>query len=204
LWSDRIDTSAADIIVVQDTIAQRIVEGLSVELSPAEQEGIVRAARRNPVAYEQSLRGRDLFARFIFRTLSRDDCDSAIEHFERAIQLDPNFALAYDGLGACYVNRVFKGFGGAEDYERAEAAFGKALAIDGNIVEARMLMVFVYLWRGEKQKARDEVERARREAPNEPVVHFVKALLHRLDGEYGRALRSYDRLVRLDLAAHVV
>ena len=204
LWSDRIDTSAADIIVVQDTIAQRIVEGLRVELSPAEEAGIAKSSTQNPVAYEQYLRGRDLFARFIFRTLSRDDCDRAIEHFERAIQLDPNFALAHDGLGACYVNRVFKGFGGAEDYERAETAFNKALAIDPNIVEARMLMVFVYLWRGEKQKARDEVSRARNEAPNEPVVHFVKAMLHRLDGEYGRALRSYDRLVRLDPAAHVV
>ena len=204
LWSDRIDTAASDIIVLQDTIAQRIVEGLRVELSPAEQDGIAKASTQNPVAYEQYLRGRDLFARFIFRTLSRDDCDSAIEHFERAIQLDPNFALAHDGLGACYVNRVFKGFGGAEDYERAEAAFKKALAIDPNIIEARMLMVFVYLWRGEKQKARDEVNRARNEAPNEPVVHFVKAMLHRLDGEYGRALRSYDRLVRLDPAAHVV
>jgi serine/threonine-protein kinase len=204
LWSDRIDTAAADIIVLQDTIAQRIVEGLRVELSPAEEAGIAKSSTQNPVAYEQYLRGRDLFARFIFRTLSRDDCDSAIEHFERAIQLDPNFALAYDGLGACYVNRVFKGFGGAEDYERAEAAFNKALAIDPNLFEARMLMVFVYLWRGQKQKARDEVNRARNEAPNEPVVHFVKAMLHRLDGEYGRALRSYDRLVRLDPAAHVV
>jgi serine/threonine-protein kinase len=204
LWSDRIDTAASDIIVLQDTIAQRIVEGLSVELSPHEQVGTGKASTRNPAAYEQYLRGRDLFARFIFRTLLEDDCDSAIEHFERAIQLDPNFALAYDGLGACYVNRVFKGFGGSEDYERAEAAFTKALAIDPNIIEARMLMVFVYLWRGQKQKARDEVARARREAPNEPVVHFVKALLHRLDGEYGRALRSYDRLVRLDPAAHVV
>ncbi|HZI60825.1 MAG TPA: protein kinase [Pyrinomonadaceae bacterium] len=204
LWSDRIDTAASDIIVVQDTIAQRIVEGLRVELSPAEEAGIAKSSTQNPVAYEQYLRGRDLFARFIFRTLSRDDCDGAIEHFERAIQLDPNFALAHDGLGACYVNRVFKGFGGAEDYERAEAAFNKALAIDPKIIEARMLMVFVYLWRGEKQKARDEVSRARNEAPNEPVVHFVKAMLHRLDGEYGRALRSYDRLVRLDPAAHVV
>lgn len=204
LWSDRIDTAASDIIVVQDTIAQRIVEGLRVELSPAEEAGIAKSLTQNPVAYEQYLRGRDLFARFIFRTLSRDDCDSAIEHFERAIQLDPNFALAHDGLGACYVNRVFKGFGGAEDYERAEAAFNKALAIDPKIIEARMLMVFVYLWRGEKQKARDEVNRARNEAPNEAVVHFVKAMLHRLDGEYGRALRSYDRLVRLDPAAHVV
>src|SRR4026209_2141578 len=204
LWSDRIDTAASDIIVLQDTIAQRIVEGLRVELSPAEQVGIGKAATQNPAAYEQYLRGRDLFARFIFRTLSEDDCDGAIAHFERAIQLDPNFALAHDGLGACHVNRVFKGFGGAEDYERAEKAFTKALSIDPNMFEARMLMVFVYLWRGNKQKAREEVSRTRREAPNEPVVHFVRALLHRLDGEYGRALRSYDRLVRLDPAAHVV
>ncbi len=204
LWSDRIDTAASDIIVLQDTIAQRIVEGLRVELSPAEQVVISKASTQNPAAYEQYLRGRDLFARFIFRTLSPDDCAGAIDHFEHAIQLDQSFALAYDGLGACYVNRVFKGFGGSEDYERAEAAFNKALAIDPNIIEARMLMVFIYLWRGEKQKARDEVNRARSEAPNEPVVHFVKAMLHRLDGEYGRALRSYDRLVRLDPAAHVV
>ena len=204
LWSDRIETTASDIITLQDTIAQRIVEGLRVELSPAEQSGIAKAATQDPAAYEQYLRGRDLFARFIFRTLSREDCDAAIAHFERAIELDPEFALAHDGIGACYVNRVFKGFGGAEDYERAEEAFNKALAIDPNIFEARMLLVFVYLWRGKKEKAWEEVNRARREAPNEPVVHFVKALLHRLNGEYGRALHSYDRLVRLDPAAHVV
>ena len=204
LWSDRIDTAASDIIALQDTIAQRIVEGLRLELSPSEQVGTGKASTRNPAAYEQYLRGRDLFARFIFRSLSESDCAEAILHFERAIELDPNFALAYDGLGAAYVNRVFKGFGGSEDYEQAEEAFAKALAIDGNIFEARMLMVFIYLWRGEKQKARQEVNRTRKEAPNEAVVYFVKAMLHRLDGEYSRALRSYDRLVRLDPAAHVV
>jgi len=204
LWSDRIDTSASDIIALQDTIAQRIVEGLSVELSPSEQVGTGKASTKNPAAYEQYLRGRDLFARFIFRTLSDEDCAEAIKHFERAIDLDPQFALAYDGLGACYVNRVFKGFGGSEDYEQAEEAFRKALAIDSKILEARMLMVFVYLWRGEKEKARGAVNQTRKEAPNEAVVYFVKAMLHRLDGEYRRALRSYDRLVRLDPAAHVV
>lgn len=204
LWSDRIDTSAADIIAVQDTIAQRIVEGLSLELSHAEQAGMAKPATQNAAAYEQYLRGRDLFARFIFRTIDPEDCRAAIEHFQRAIELDPNFAQAHDGLGASYVNRVFKGLGGAEDFERAEAAFGRALAIDPQLIEARMLMVFVYMWRGEKQKAREEVARGRREMPDEAVVHFVKATLHRLDGEYGRALRSYDRLVRLDPAAHVV
>ena len=59
LWSDRIDTSASDIIAVQDTIAQRIVEGLRLELSPAEQDGIAKPSTQNAAAYEQYLRGRD-------------------------------------------------------------------------------------------------------------------------------------------------
>src|SRR6266508_41510 len=129
LWSNRIDTSAADIIAVQDTIAQQIVEGLRLELSPAEQVGLARPSTQDAAAYEQYLRGHDLISRFIFRTTAPEDCDGAIEHFKRAIALDANFALAHDGLGAAYVNRVFKGFGGVEDYERAETAVGKALSL---------------------------------------------------------------------------
>ncbi len=204
IWSDRVDASANDIIAVQDEITKRIVDELRLELSPDEQAGLAQPATVNAEAYEAYLRGRDRFARFIFRSVAAADCDAAIEHFGRAIELDPEFGLAYDGLGACYVNRVFKGLGGAEDFERAETAFNKALTIDSNIIEARMLMVFVYLWRGHKQKAREEVARMRREASNEPVVYFVKATLHRLDGEYDRALRSYDRLVHLDPASFVV
>ena len=204
IWSDRVDASADDIIAVQDEITQRIVDGLRLELSPDEQAGLAQPKTVNAEAYEEFLRGRDRFARFIFRTVSTDDCDAAIQHFNRAIELDPEFALAYDGLGACHVNRVFKGLGGAEDFEQAEKAFNKALSIDPNIIEARMLMVFVLLWRGQKQKAREEVARMRREASSEAVVHFVKATLHRFDGEYDRALRSYDRLVHLDPASFVV
>ena len=204
LWSDRIDAAAEDIIAVQDTIAGRIVEGLRIELTPDEQTDMARRATQNAAAYEEYLRGRDFFGRFIFRTVAPEDCDAAIRHFQRAVELDPSFALAHDGLGACYVNRVFKGLGSAEDFERAETAFNKALAFDAQLIEARMLMVFVYLWRGLKAKARDEVARARRESPNEAVVHFVKATLHRLDGEYSRALRSYHRLAELDPAAQTV
>jgi serine/threonine protein kinase/tetratricopeptide (TPR) repeat protein len=204
LWSDRIDAPADDILAVQDTIAQRIVDGLRIELGSEEQVEMTRGGTRNAAAYEEYLRGRDCFGRFIFRTLAPDDCESAIKHFERAAELDPSFALAHDGIGACYANRVIKGYGGGGDYARAEAAFNRALALDPEITEARMLMVFVYLWHGDKEKARKEVETVRNEAPNEPVVYFVKAVLHRLDGEYDSALRSLERLERLDPAAHVV
>jgi len=204
IWSDRVDASADDVIAVQDEITKSIVDGLRLELSPDEQAELAQPRTVNAEAYDEFLRGRDRFARFIFRTVAAEDCDAAMQHFGRAIELDPDFGLAYDGLGACHVNRVFKGLGGAEDFEKAEAAFNKALSIDPKIIEARMLMVFVLLWRGQKQKARDEVARMRREAPSEAVVHFVKATLHRLDGEYERALRSYDRLVHLDPASFVV
>jgi len=204
IWSDRIDASSDDVIGVQDEITKRIVDGLRLELSPDEQAGLAQSKTVNAEAYEEYLRGRDRFARFIFRTVSAEDCDAAIQHFTRAIELDPEFGLAHDGLGAAHVNRVFKGLGGVEDFEKAEVAFNKALSVDPTMIEARMLMVFVLLWRGQKQKARDEVARARREVPNEAVVYFVKATLHRLDGEYDRALRAYDRLVHLDPAAFVV
>ncbi len=204
LWSDRIDASADDIIALQDTIAERIVEGLKLEHTSVERLTPAAPATRNSAAYEEYLRGRDHFARFLFHTLRPEDCDLAIEHFQRAIALDQSFALAYSGLGACYANRVLKGLGNAEDYELAEEAFNQALELDADVVEARMLMVFVYLARGEKQKARMEVARLRQRAPNEAAVYFVKGAIHRLDGEYDRALRAYDRLARLDPAARVI
>src|ERR1043165_3700868 len=142
IWSDRIDASAEDIIAVQDEITKHIVDGLRLELSPDEEKVLAQPATVNAEAYQEYLRGRDRFARFIFRTVSAEDCEAAIKHFTRAIELDSELPLAHDGLGACYVNRVFKGLGGVEDFENAEAAFNRALQNDPHIAEARMLMVF--------------------------------------------------------------
>src|SRR2546421_12384585 len=173
IWSDRVDATADDIITVQDEITKRIVDGLRLELSPDEEKVLAQPATVNAEAYEEYLRGRDRFARFIFRTVSAADCDAAIAHFGRAIELDPEFGLAYDGLGASHVNRVFKGLGGVEDYEKAETAFGKALSIDPNIVEARMLMVFVLLWRGPEKKKRGRKWPLRQHATQQRRGSFV-------------------------------
>src|SRR5437763_11061842 len=203
IWSDRIDASAEDIFALQDMIAQRIAQGLNVEQQASQAPGAA-ATTRNAAAFEEYLRGRDYFARFLFHTLDAADCDKSVEHFQHASRLDPAFALAHRGLGACFANKVLKGLGGIEDYELAENAFTRALELDPNIVEARILMVFIYLSRGEKRKARAEVARLSKQAPNEPAVYFVKGALHRLDGEYDRALRAFDKLSRLDPAARVV
>jgi serine/threonine-protein kinase len=204
LWSDRIDAVGEDILALQDIIAQRILEGLRLELSTGEQEKLGRRATDNAEAYEEYLRGRDNFGRFIFRTVSNEDCEAAIANFKHALELDPQFALAYSGLGACYANRVFKGMGDAEDYTYAEAAFSKAFKYDANVVEARVLMILIYLSRGEKRKARAEIKILEDQFPNEAPLYFVKGTMHRLDGEYEEAIRAWEKLVRLDPAARVV
>ncbi|HEU4710621.1 MAG TPA: protein kinase [Pyrinomonadaceae bacterium] len=198
LWSERIDADASDIIGVQDTIVQRIVEGLRLELSPDEKVALAKANTENAAASEEYLRGRDCLANFIYHTVEREQLDASIEHFRRAIEIDPNFALAYSALGSSYVNRVLKGLGQSGDHDKAKNAFKKALALDPKLLEARMQMIFIYMTGGQKQKARTEVELLRDEFPNDPGVHFVRAVVARLDGDYERALRSYDRMVKLN------
>jgi serine/threonine protein kinase/tetratricopeptide (TPR) repeat protein len=204
IWSDRLDATTEDIIALQDTIARHIVDGLRLELSPDEKEELAGQPTRNAAAYEEYLRGRDLMGRYIYHTLAKEDVDEAIVHFRKAIELDPTFALAHAALGGCYANRVIKGQGDVEDYERAEEAFSKGLALDPNILEARMHRVFILLSRGQKTRAREEVSRLGYEAPNDVGVHFVKAYLYRLDGDYERALRSLDRMLRLNPSERVV
>ena len=204
LWSDRIDAEGGDILMLQDSIAQRILEGLRLELTDLEAEKLGKRATDNAEAWEEYLRGRDNFGRFIFRTIDADDCDAAMANFKKAIELDPHFALAYSGLGACYANRVFKGLGEPEDYTYAEAAFSKAFFYDQNVVEARVLMVMIYMARGEKKKARSEIELLQKQFPNDAALYFVKGVMHRLDGEYEESLKAFEKLTRLDPAARAV
>ena len=204
LWSDRLDADASDIITVQDSIVSHIVEALRLELSPDEQQHLAKGSTADGAASEAYLRGRHCLGQFIYHTIAREDVDAAIRYFQRAIELDQTFALAYSALGSCYINRVIKGLAESGDHSRAEKAFNQALAIDPGLLEARMHMVFIYLTRGNKQRAREDVESLRQEYPNDVGVHFVRGVLARLDSRYDRALRSYDRMVKLNPAETVV
>lgn len=204
LWGDRIDSEANDIITVQDIIAKRIVDGL--HLTPDSDERISLAAHgsANFQAYQEYLRGRDRVGKYIYHTAAQSDVDAAINHFQRAIELDPKFALAHCALGGCYVQRVLKGAGKLDDVTRARAAFDKGLALDPHIVEARVYMVYVFGFQGEKQKARDAIAKLRQELPNDARVQWVSGVMYRLAGEYDQALRSYDRADELNPAEQIV
>ncbi len=65
-------------------------------------------------------------------------------------------------------------------------------------------MVMIYMARGEKKKARSEIDLLQKQFPNDAALYFVKGVMHRLDGEYEESLRSFEKLSRLDPAARAV
>jgi serine/threonine protein kinase/tetratricopeptide (TPR) repeat protein len=197
LWSDKIDLLSRDLLDVQDEIAERLLAGLKLRLTAEEQEQIDRPLTHSSEAYEFYLRGRDALFRYLLRTHHEVDLDQAVKMMHEAIGLDPEFARAHATLGRCYVLYA-QGWGGAENFVLAERSLRHALAIEPTIVNARLQMVYVDMHHGDKDKAHARVEELLREAPDDPSVLFVAAVVHRLDGLYERALRLYDRLLEVN------
>jgi eukaryotic-like serine/threonine-protein kinase len=197
LWSDKVDIADRDLLTIQDEIAERLIAGLKLRLTPEEQRQIDRPMTRSAEAYEYYLRGRDLLYKYIQRTHDEADLEATIQMMHEAIGLDSEFARAHATLGRCYVMHA-QGWGGAEDYVLAERALKRALELDPTIVNSHLQMVYVDLHHGDKQRAREAVERLLHEAPDDPSVLFVAGMLYRLDGLYDRALDVYDRLLELN------
>jgi tetratricopeptide (TPR) repeat protein len=91
LWAKRYDREMSDVFEVQDEIARSIAEALRVALTPQEEKKIAEKPTENMQAYDSYLRGRSYARQMNF--------DFAMEMYERAIELDPTFALAYAGVG---------------------------------------------------------------------------------------------------------
>jgi TolB-like protein/Tfp pilus assembly protein PilF len=136
LWSDSYDRRLENIFAVQDQIATAIVAALRLELDiPAATAG----RTGNTGAYDHYLRGRQLA-----REPSRAGLLRAIEQYERAIGLDPDFAAAYAGIADAWVwLEDYGGVPGAEAFPRAEQAAKRALDLDPESAEAHAAMAFV-------------------------------------------------------------
>ncbi len=206
LWSETYDRQLDDVFAVQDDIAQSVVGELRAMLmgaSPAASAAAVasdveRASAgrtRNAEAYELYLRGKVLSER-----LTQQDTDAAIGLLERALELDPQFALAWVSLGRAHSNQAGYGFAGIEEgLGKARTALDCALAIAPDLPEALMAHAWQSLahdW--DWEAARVASERALALAPGSGQALITAAAVRRVRGEIEEGLKLAERARDLD------
>jgi len=127
VWAERYDRQLEDVFAIQEEIARSIAQALRITLSPQEEKTIAKKPTENPQAYDFYLRGRSY--------TRRENVDYALQMFDQAIQLDPNFALAHAGIahlcGLIYEIRERN----PEWIERGMAACDRATALAPDLPE---------------------------------------------------------------------
>jgi serine/threonine protein kinase/cytochrome c-type biogenesis protein CcmH/NrfG len=175
VWADRYDREMKDVFEVQDDIARSITQALRISLSPQEEKTIARKPTENLQAYDYLLRGRSY--------TRRENLEFALQMFEHAIKLDPDFALAHAGI-ANVCGMLFELHGRDPRWiEKGLAAANRAFELEPQLPEALSARARVFL--AQKQYS-DAIDYAR------------KAIDRKLDCEgawdvLGRALFIADR-----------
>jgi serine/threonine protein kinase/Flp pilus assembly protein TadD len=190
LWAERYDRELKDVFEVQDEIARAITQALRVALSPQEEKAIARKPTENTQAYDYFLRGRSYA-----RRLTRQDLTFAMQMFEQAIVLDPDFALAHASVArACGLFHEWHERD-AQWLEKGLAACERALALDPQLPEALTARAGIYVAQGKYDTA---IQLARRAIERKPDCEGAYWTL-------GRACFASDRFQEAaDLAARAI
>jgi TolB-like protein/Tfp pilus assembly protein PilF len=190
LWSNRYQRNRADLLAIQEEISQQISEKLQVNLTGEEQKLLTRRYTRNTDAYYLYLNGR-----YFWNQRESDQLDKAIEFFQRAISLDPDYALAYAGLADAYVLR----FDSVEARAQAESFARKALILDSNLAEPYATLGFLKTFRDWNwAEAETDFNRALTLNPDYATAHHWHALLLCIRGRMEAALEEIKRARELD------
>jgi TolB-like protein/Tfp pilus assembly protein PilF len=141
LWGQQYNRKLADVFAVQEEIAREISENLRLKLTGAERQQLAKRPTENIKAFQYYIQGRGYISR---RT--REDLLTAIRYFEKAIEEDPNYALAYAGLADAYGTLGFYGYiSPIEGRRKEEEAARKALTLDENLAEAHAALGAAYM-----------------------------------------------------------
>src|SRR5215216_5876994 len=133
LWSERYDREIEDVFAIQDDISQAIVKALRVILTEGEKKAIEKARAVNVQAYDYYLRGRQYF-----HQLRRKSLEYAKQMFNKAIEIDPEYARAYAGVADCY-SLLYTYFDAREfNLRQADIASSKALELEPDLAEAHV------------------------------------------------------------------
>ena len=159
IWSGKYDRKQADVVSLQSEIARDVSNKLKSKLTGTDVAKVEKGYTANPEAYRLYLQGR-----FYWNKRTPESLKQAIEFYDQAIEKDPNYALAYSGLGETYVLFSFYGVAPAkESMPKAKAAIDRALAIDDSLAEAhaargKYLAFFEYDRSGSEREFRRAIE----------------------------------------------
>ncbi len=133
IWGEQYDRTTADLLRLQSDISKEISENLRIQLTGQEQKLVGRQYTENTEAYQLFLKGQY----YVF-TRGVDGTNKAIEFYQQAIQKDPNYALAYDGLSNAYAflgitGALLGGFPPHQVMPKAKEAALKAMELDGSL-----------------------------------------------------------------------
>lgn len=199
LWSERYDRPLKDIFPLQDEIRQKIVFALKVKLTPEEQARFTRAPTNNLEAYDYFLRGYELSLQALFEG-EKEANVQARQMYEKAIELDPQYAGAYAGLGATYWLDAFYSWGKdrAQSLEQAFAMMQRAAALDDSLSLPHRMLGHIYLQKKQYELALTEAKRAITLDPNYALGYAYFSLIQGHAGQPQGSLSAIEKAMRLN------
>ena len=189
LWGERFDRTLEDLFDVQAEVSKRIVEALQVTLKPGEREMLDRAPTHSKEAYGFYLRSREMLDSGL------EDNRRAEELLKRAIELDPEFALAHAALGECYAQRGMRWWGGVDVADVAMACVKQALEIEPDLPEAQLVTAMVHRLRGDSERLLATLEQVVKANPDHVQALEWTAWSYLSLGRPQQAVGYLERLV---------
>lgn len=195
IWAEQYDRKMADLLATQREIATTITQKLQLKLS-GEEKGITKKYTDSNEAYQLYLKGRYHFAR---RT--KEDINKAIESYEQAIKIDPNFAIAYARIAEAYNQMPNYPYASPKEaFPKAKTAAERAIAIDPTLSEAHTAMgntltSFDWNWTA----AEDSFRRALALDPNSATTHYRYATEYLVSvGRTKEAVSEVERALEIE------
>lgn len=197
LWAENYDRDLTDIFALQSTIAEEIVEALKTTLTPEEKKSIESVPTQNTQAYDIYLKARDYYS---LSFENRDSAATAERLYNRAIKLDPSFALAYAALSQLHGDLYWFVLDHTEErLQKAKTAVDHALRLQPDLTEGQIALAYYY-YQGFRDYARTQeiLEKVSQSEPNNAEVYALLAYTQRRQGLWDKCLTNLKKAVKLD------
>lgn len=203
LWAESFDEQFTNIFAVQTAISEKVARALSLQLSSEQRQRLVKNYTQNTEAFQEYIRGR-----YYWNKQSPEDMKRAIAHFQRAIDIDPTYALAYAGIADSYIvmrtpQMLLGGVWDRDIFGKAKAAARKALELDDSLAEAHASLGAT-LAVEDDAAAHRAWERAIAINPNYATAYSFYAVDLIGDGRLEEALEKINRAREIDPLSVVI